>query len=151
MANKYYWELRYGKFPEPVKSLMIPPASAENVKKRWDNGQPIHTSNGSVQASEIKSFEPTDKLFTTHPLLEEVARAFNEPMINEDGEVKSRWVKKNVTQDKWNRFFSVSPGYKLLGESFGMMTIAFRVPVHLIDVNKTTPCTLEEVNRLTKL
>lgn len=146
--SEYYWELKYGSYKD-LKSVMIPPASVDQVKHRWDGGEPIHlTGRASIPANQIREFEITDKLFTTQPLLESVAQAFNEPIVNEDGSVAARWVKKTVTQDKWNRMLSNIPGYRALDGDNGMMTIAFKLAIHDIDPTKTPYCTEEEVRQL---
>lgn len=151
--GQYYWELV--QFDGTVTP--IPPTAVKMVKRRWDNGDPIHTSAGSVPASTIKSFRQTDKLFNSQPLIEDVARAFNEPIIEkrvgangiEEEVVIVRWVKKNVTQDRYNRYYSNIPGYKSLGEENGMVVMAFRQPIHQINHELQQECTESEVEKLT--
>lgn len=150
---EYYWELTYRDPTDfkTIRKVQIPPASAPNIRKRWDNGEPIHLNTGSIPANQIVGFEKTSKMFSTQRLLDEVAQAFNEPQYNaDDGSMIVRWVKKEVTQDQWNRHFSPIGAYKYLGEGSGMTTIAFRLPVHIIDTTKVEYCTEEEIKRLEK-
>lgn len=142
---EYYWEL----IQHDGTRIEIPPEAVATVKRRWDKGEPIHTSTGSIPANQIKKFQQTDKAFTTTPLLEAAAQAFGEPMFKEDGSVKARWVKKNVTQDRWNRHFAALPSYRQLGEFNGMVTIAFVLPIHQIDATSLSYCTDEEIRSLT--
>lgn len=147
---EYYWELVYRdpKDFKQVRTVQIPPASVPSVRKHWDNGEPVHLNTGSIGANQIISFEKTNKPFGNQKLLDEVAQAFNEPQYNQDGTIIVRWVRKEVTQDQWNRHFSPIGAYKYLGEGSGMTTIAFRLPVHSIDTTKVQYCTEAEVTAL---
>src|ERR1035438_4291585 len=111
---EYYWEL----LQFDGTRVMIPPSAVELVKRRWDSGQPIHMNTGSIPANQIKSFTQTNEPFGQAKLLEDVAQAFKEPMETLDGSIESRWVKKNVTQAKWDKHYS-HIGYKRLGDSNG--------------------------------
>lgn len=144
----YYWELRYGDWKD-LKRIIIPPSAVDTVKRRWDNGEPIHTTTGSIPANQIKEFEITDKLFNPQPLIEDVARVFNEPVLTEDGSVVARWVKRPVTRQKWEKYYSISQGYRYLDDQNGMVMMAFSLPVHQIDLHNTTYCSQEELIRLT--
>lgn len=130
---------------------MIPPDKVQVVKKRWDNGDPIHLTTGSIPADRIKSFRISGTPFTATPLLEAAAQAFNEPILNEDGSIVCRWVKRNIPSDKWNRHFSSIPAYKRLGDSGGMVVMAYKLPIHEVDVHTTSYCTDDEVVRLTRI
>jgi hypothetical protein len=145
---QFFWEL----IQKDGTVIEIPPEAVETVKRRWDSGQVIHTNyQGSIPPNQIAAFRPTEKVANQQPILEEVARAFNEPVIEErDGEevVKARWVKKRVTQQKWDKYYSPHQSYKKLNEDMGMITIAFRLPVHLIDLQNVQYCTDEEVSKL---
>lgn len=164
---EFYWQLKYGPRDE-LKTLYIPPAQVANVQRKWDNGQPIHTTTGSIPPSQIKEFSPSDKPFGSQALLEAGARAFHEPIYKtlpekqrfrtQAGEtieipyevIEGKWVKQVTTTDKWGRYYSAIPAYRLLEESGGMAIMAFKLATHDIDPTKTPECTAEEVKRLTR-
>ena len=143
----YYWDLtlRDGTVVE------IPPAGVDVVKRRMASGQTINTKTMSIPPNEIKSFRQTERIHTEQPLLEAAAAAFDSPVYNEDGDIKVRWVKKSVPADRYNRFYSASPGYRKLGNDNGMVVVAFRLPVHQIDINKVSYCSDDEIRQLTTL
>jgi hypothetical protein len=127
----------------------IRPSDVATVKRRMDNGQPIHTTNRSIPASQIASFTKSDKPTDQQLLLEGAARAFNEPLL-EDGAVVCKWVCKPVTQQEFNRSYAQFPAYHFLSEMDGMVDVAFRVPVHQIDYHKVRECNVDEIARLTR-
>lgn len=143
-----FWEL----IQKDGTIIEIPPEAVATVKRRWEAGLPIHTKyQGSIPPSQIAAFRPTGKPANAQPLLEEVARAFNEPVIEEreNGEtvVIVKWVKKRVPQQRWEKYYSPS-GYKRLGDEMGMVTIAWRQPVHLIDPQQVEYCSEQEIQQL---
>jgi len=149
-VSEFYWEL----IQRDGTVIEMPPEAVAVVKRRWEAGQPIHTKHqGSIPPAQIVAFRPTDKLATQTPLLEEVAQAFNEPVVEvrENGEtvVIVRWVKKRVTQNRWEKFYSPS-NYKRLGEEAGMVTIAWRQPIHQINSLEVQYCTEDEIRQLEK-
>lgn len=141
---EYYWEII--RRDEPP--ILIPPDAVDTVKKRWDAGQPIHTTSGSVPHHQILDFRISTTRYTTQPLLEEVSQAFNEPMV-EDGNVAYKWVKKLVPGRMYQKHYSAIPAYRKLSEQSGMVWIAFKQPVHQIDSMQVDVCTEVEVSHLT--
>jgi hypothetical protein len=113
-------------------------------------GQPINLKTMSIPANQIKSFRISERPFTDTLLIEEAAGVFGEPLHNPDGSMVCRWVKKGVTQDRWNKYYSPNVAYKKLGEENSMVIIAFRLPVHEINQLNTPYCTEQEVNRINK-
>lgn len=144
MIPEYYWEL----ITRDGSRFEVPPSAVPVVKRRMDNHDPINFKTASVPYAQIEHFRITDKVYTDQPLLDSVAQAFKEEQISETGDMQVRWVKKTVTQDKWNKYYSANPAYRLLAEEGGMSQIAFRVPVHQIDQQLTPYCTEEEVSKL---
>lgn len=142
----YYWEL----IQHDGTRIEIPPELVDVVKRRMTDNLPINTKTMSIPAHQIKTFRITEKPYGTSFLLEEVAHAFNEQIENSDGSMVSRWVKKGVTQDKWNRYYSPNVAYKKLGEEGAMVIVAFFLPIHLIDANLVQYCTDEEVNKINR-
>lgn len=137
---EYYWEL----ITKDDSHYDIPPQAVEVVKRRMDNHDPINLSTASIPYSEIKNFRITSRQYG-QPLLEAAARAFNEPMLNEDGSMVVRWVKKTVPQREYAKHYSHVPSYRSLDSDGNMVTIAFRLAIHEIDVNKVTYCTDDEL------
>lgn len=165
----YYWKLVYGAYDD-LKTIMVPPepknaqglTPIQVVKKRWENNQPVHTSQASISPHEIREFSPTDTLYTDQVLLEAGARAFREPLQTNMGSVRtmhnatvqykgvaSKWVKQITTKDKWERYYSRIDSYHKLYDD-GMVTMAFRKAVHDIDPMITPECSENEVYMLTK-
>jgi hypothetical protein len=166
----YYWKLTYGSYDD-LKTIFIPPepknmeglTPIQVVQRRWDSGQPIHTSNGSIAASMVREFVPTDKPYSDQALLEAGAKAFKEAIVTDMGSIKTRsgvevkyegiagkWVKQVTTQQQWERYYSRIDSYHKLYNESGMVTMAFRKATHDIDVMLTPECTDKEVELLTK-
>lgn len=141
----FYWEL----IQHDGTRLEIPPNGVDVIKRRMEQGQVIHTAHsGSIPANQIKTFRPTEKPFTDMALLESASQAFNEPVYTEDG-ILARWVKKQVPQSKWDKYYAPT-GYRKLHDMNGMVTVAFRLPVHQINQLVTPYCSSDEVKMLTK-
>lgn len=142
----YYWEI----IQHDGTRTEIPPESVEVVKRRWNNHEPIHTTDESIPASQIKTFRKTAKPFNAQPLLDAAAQAFDEPVLNPNGSIVYKWVKKPVAQNEYAKHFSHLPAYRKLANDSGLVVVAFKLPVHAIDVNKVENCTDEEVLQLNK-
>lgn len=143
MGN-YYWRITEFDGTETD----IPPTAVEQVKRRWDNGQAIHTSNASIPANQIKSFRPTDKVEGQQLLLEEASRAFREPLFNTDGSAAARWVKRRVPLQLYNRRYSGIPAYHTLESDGSMVTMGFRVMVEYFNPETMDYCDANEISRL---
>lgn len=143
--SEFYWELK----TYDGQSLEIKPAAVDVVRRRLEAGEPINTTTTTIPAKQVQSFKQTDKRYITQSLLDSAAQAFKEPQITTAGEVTAKWVKKLVTNDKYNRFYSANPAYRKLGDVNGMTEIAFTLPTHLIDVNNVSYLTAEEEHMLT--
>ena len=143
---EYYWLLTQHDGTETE----IPPQAVAHVKRKMASNQPINLKTATIPINQIKSFRITERPFSDVHLLEEAAGAFGEQMLNEDGSMVIRWVKKAVPQDKWNKLYSANIAYKKLGEENSMVIVAFKVPVHLINQSITTYCTDDEVNILNR-
>ena len=141
---RYYWEI----LERDGTITKIPPDSVTVVQRRWTEGLPIHTETRSIPANQIQSFHVTADIYGGVPMLEAASQAFSEPMITDDGSVKWRWVKQVVTSNKWGKYYSLSPGYKLLRSDGGIVEMAFKKAIHDIDVNKTPYLTDEEVKAI---
>lgn len=141
----FYWEL----ITKDDSVYEIPPQAVDVVKKRMNNHDPINLSSATIPFSEIKAFRASEKPFTTTPLLEAASQAFNEPMLNDDGSIVGKWVKKTVPNRLYTKHHAHVPSYKFLNNDGGMTEIAFFLPVH--EINHTlTECTESEVRQLTR-
>jgi hypothetical protein len=139
-----YWEL----IDREGNRLEIPPEAVEIVKKRWNNGDPVHTSEGSMSAKDIRYFRPTSKRYGAQPLLEAAAQAFGEPVINEDGSTAVKWVKKDVPHREFARYYSNIPAYRKIASDGSMVTVAFRLPVHEINPELVEYCNQDDLQYL---
>lgn len=142
--GEYYWEI----ITREGDKITIPPSGVEIVKRRWDAGQPIHTTHRTISAGQIKSFEKTSRL--TRPnqlLLEGASQAFNEPLINEDGSIQAKWVKRRITPQEWEKYYAPS-GYRRLADDEGMVVIAFKLAIHDIDSERVDYCSPQEIRKL---
>lgn len=145
-TDTHTWEL----ILKDGRVIDIPPQAVDTVRKRRDAKQPIHLKHEDINYYDIQEFRRTGKLWGQQLLAEEAAQAFGEAIINEDESIKTRWVKKQVSQQQWHKHYSAIPSYKLLSNEDGLTTIAFRLPVHLVDTSKTPYCNPSEVNTLTQ-
>ena len=145
MDENLYWKLEL----KDGSSLMVPPSGVAIVKRKMLAKEPIPTRSRIIPFSEIKDFQRTSQQQTQQKLLEDASRAFNEPVITENG-VKSRWVKKDVTSGEYERYYGKSSMYHYLASNDGLVTIAFVLPVHQIDFNRLSYCTPDEEKKLEK-
>lgn len=135
--TEYYWEI----VKKDGTKVDIPPQAVEVVKRRWNEGQPIHTTSESIPANQIKDFRKTSRPHG-QPLLEAAAQAFKEPLINPDGSLAVTWVKVVVSPHEYQTYYSKLPAYKKLGKDM----VAFRKPIH--EITNEAYCTEEEIRRL---
>lgn len=139
----YYWDLTL----KDGRVIPIPPRGVPVVKRRMEQREPINTTTMSIPFSEIKGFEQTSRRFTDLPLLEQAAIAFGEPVYSEDGAIKVQWVKKQVTQSEYNKYYSKG-NYQKLGNEDNMVVVAFLLPVHKINLHKVQYCTPVDIQSL---
>lgn len=149
-VEEYVWLLT----TKDGREVKIPPTAVDAVRRKITAREAIATTTATIPFSEVKSFYKTAEKMVTVPLLEEAARAFNEPVVTEleDGSraVKARWVKKQVTNDEWARYYSKGSYRRLEDGDAGLVWIAFVLPAHQIDSSKHSYCTPDEIRLLTK-
>lgn len=146
-SEDFYWDLTL----KDGQVIPIPPAGVGVVRRKMELKEPISTSNGVIPFSEIKSYNKTSRRKIDVPLLEEAAAAFGEPLYNDEGDMKARWVKKEVTVQEYGSFYGKSPGYRRLeADGNGMVWVAWAQPVHRIDTSRMSYCTEDEIIKLTK-
>lgn len=142
--NDYYWEI-IRKDEPPV---YIPPDKVEQVNKLWKAKEPIPTTNETVQPYTIIAFRISAKRYFRTPLLEEAAQAFNSPVLTDEG-IQARWVKRLVPRRMYDKHYGSIPGYHMLSEQNGLVFVAYRLPVHLINLGEVEYCSQHEIERLT--
>lgn len=134
--SEYYWALTL----KDKTSIDIPPAMVPVVKRKITNRESINMRTRAVLYAEIESFVKTSKVYTEQALVEAASQAFREPLINEDGSIQAKWVKRSVTASDAARM----PHYKRLPDEDGMIVVAYRLPTHQIGV-ECTPLTESEI------
>lgn len=139
-----YWNL----ILKDGRVIQIPPQGVPVVKRKMAAKDPIHTRSEVIPFSEIKGFEKSSKQRQDTKLLEDTARAFKEPVITSEGDVKARWVKKEVTRGEYDKYHAKSVMYKYLDGNEGMVTVAMCLPVHMIDYSYMQDCTSQEERKL---
>lgn len=140
----YYWQLTL----KDGTTVDIPPKSVEAVQALIKAGKPIHTKSAVIPANFVSIFRQTSNPYGNTKLIDDVARVFNEQELNEDGSIVSRWVKKEVTHEQYQRYYSQILGYKKLEDKDNMAVVAFMLPIHTIDLAKVSYCTPYEEESL---
>lgn len=111
----------------------------------------ITTPTRSIVIKDVRDFRLSDELYTDQKLLEDANTAVNQPTLTESGAIKARWVKKSVPARRWYSFFRFNPVYKLLDEAHDSVTLAFVLPVHLIDHNRVQELSPNDEIQLSKI
>lgn len=140
--NEFYWEL----VQFDGTTLDVPPDLVAQVKSRMEQKLVINTSSMVIPANQVKYFRKTSKPFNPQPLLEDVSRAFKTPLLNEDGSIQYKWIKRLLTSREWAKLGS--PAYRRLPDENGMVVVAFKQPTHQIDLQKTIELTEDEISKL---
>ena len=129
--------------------IKIKPDNVANVQHKIDNKLDVKMMTRTVIYKNIKDFVESAETYTDHKLLEaEAFSAFGEPKITKDG-IATRWVKKNVPRREWTKYYSVSPGYRMLEDNDNYITIAFLLPLHEIDTKRVEMVTGMQLAKLT--
>lgn len=140
----YYWEL----VTKDDSRYEIPPEVVPVVQRRIGNKDPINLSTASIPYGDIKHFRITDKPFGEQLVLEAAARAFNQPIINDDGSIVCRWVKKSVPHQLYGKHYAHLQGYHHLSDDGNMVVIAFKVAAHDVSPDRVAYCTVDEIREL---
>lgn len=148
MNQDLYWhiELYSGEIikvkPDPAKIKYI----QEMIAKQEGS---ITTPTRSIIIKDIRDFRVSDEHFTDQKLLEASAQAFRDPEYTDVG-VKCRMVKKSVSKQKWENYYSRIPSYHLLGDSESFVMVAFTLPTYLIDHQRVQELTQDEERSLAR-
>lgn len=144
----FYWNLTL----KDGRVIPIPPKGVAIVQRKMAAREPIITNESTIPFSEIRGFDKSSRRLAQQSLLpEEVAQAFDEPIITKDKNglemVKARWVKKQVTTHEYAKQYAKN--YRRLGDTDGgMVWVAFVMPVHKIDTRRLTYCTTDDIKTL---
>lgn len=152
----YYWYITK-KDGERIR-VRPNPESIALIKKRLSDGSGhIVTKHQTINVYDVKEFAESDepvvevkRLVGSGELLEEAARAFDEPLLNEAGDVISRAVKRQVTRKRWDSYFSKFPNYRVLEEGDSHVTMGYWLPAHHIDLHIHQVCNSDEIRLLTR-
>jgi hypothetical protein len=136
-----YWQLELWSGDK----IPVNPQNAEKIQDIITKGGFIKTPNMTINVKDIKSFNKTERPYIDQKLIGDAARAFNDPVLTEDGSVKSKWVSKNVTSLSWEKFYSRG-SYRLLENNGQAVAVAFKLPIHLI-TDRVTELTDQEIER----
>lgn len=148
---QYFWEI----VKRDGSTVEVVPSAVEVVRRRWDAGEPIHFPDMTIPAHQIVDFRRTSKPYGT-PLLDAAAQAFKEPKYFDvktslgytEEVLEARWVKKPVTNREYHKTYKHIPGYRRIDDEPGMTVIAFKLPVHEIELQKVNYCTDDEIKVL---
>lgn len=146
MNQDLYWhiELYSGEIikvkPDPAKIKFI----QEMIAKQEGS---ITTPTRSIIIKDIRDFRVSDERYANQKLMEASAPAFREPEYTKNG-IKCRLVKKSVSKQKWENYYSRIPSYHLLGDSESFVMIAFTLPTYLIDHQRVQELTQDEERSL---
>jgi hypothetical protein len=140
----YYWNLEL----DDGRVIPIPPKGVDKVRRWFNAKEPIALRDESIPFAQVTGFSKSSRRFTDVKLIEDTARAFNEPVVTEEGAVKARWVKKHVTRKEYDKYYAKSIMYKYLTDTEGMVAVAILLPVHMIDPQVHENCTPEEAKKL---
>lgn len=144
--DDFYWELVL----KDGRTIPVRPNLVQRVRQKWDNREVLHFRAESVRPEDIKDFRRTSRPYSDQQLLEAASQAFKQPIINDDGSIASRWVKKLVTPQEYRNQYAGLASYRKLPDQDGMVVVAFCQPTHLIGGQQLAYCTDEEVSMLTK-
>lgn len=142
--SDFYWQLTL----KDGTVFDVPPTAVSVIQKRIKNREPINLKSRTVLYAEIQHFQKSERRFSSQRLLDSAAQAFREPLINEDESIVSRWVKKEVSNDRWQKYYAPQ-GYKRLSGDSERTVIAFRLPVHQIDTAELSYCSDDDIKTLT--
>lgn len=113
----------------------------------------VTTPTRSIIIKDVRDFRLSDEVYVdeNQKLLEGTAQAFDEPVYLKDGSVVARWMKKSVPKRRWDTHYRFITGYKFLGENDNYVSIAFRVPIHLINYSAVSELSGSELIQLDAL
>lgn len=142
-----YWKLLMWDGEE----VKVKPENVEFIQAKLDQGEGfIKTPNRSIAVKNIKDFIESDEIYTDQKLLESSAQAFGEAIYNDDGSIIFRWVKKSVPKRQYYKYYAPTPGYRRLSEEENYVTVMWKQPVHLIDLQNMSELTPEDEQNLAK-
>ena len=134
-------DIKHHEFPVPfymTRELIMRCATTEVMSK---SGKKLMMY--VVPISELSTELPKEG---KEELLENSARAFNEPIYNDDGSIRVKWVKRTITNREHKQL--KTGAYKRLSQENNHVTIAWRQPIHLINNNTMEELTSAEESSL---
>ena len=129
---EHYWHLVTWK-DEIIK---VRPENVKLIQDKLNTAEGyITTPTRSISVKDIKDFIESDEIYTDQKLIEEGSKAFGIPVIDENGSIVVRHVKKSVPRREYIRFYSHNAAYRKLEENDNHVVIVWRQPVHMINSN----------------
>lgn len=144
MDKNFFWLLTL----KDGSTINIKPELVSIINTKIANRQDIVTPTRTIMSGEVMSFKMTDKLYSKQQLLDSVSQMFNTPVDSPEGGVYFRWIKRAVPNERWARHYSHLPAYKRLQDDGSMITMAYKMPVHQVDVLSVSYCTDDEILKL---
>ena len=142
----YWWELE-------LKDGSVIPVKPDRVawlRSKRTNKEIIQTKTRDVNPFDIVDFRMTSRPYQDNKLIAAAAQAFNEPVITDNGAIRSTWVKRQVTHREYTKHYSGISAYHRLYETDGLITVAFCLPWHAVDPAKVDYCTEDEIKTIAK-
>lgn len=140
----YYYDLSL----RDGRVIPVAPKVVDAVQKLIDAQHPIPSPAGSIPVEDVTEFKKTNRRYTDFRIQEDAARALKETLLNHEGDVKARWVKKEVGRSEYDKYYAKSHAYRHLYDTSDGVMVAFTVPAHLVDTEKVRYCTDEEEQNL---
>lgn len=130
------------------ETIRVKPSNVHVIQKKVASAEgAINTRERSIMVKNIKDFRETSEVYSDQQLLEAGARAFKEPLIEDDA-VMMVWVKKTVTHRDYSKYYSHHSAYRKISETDGRVTIMWRQPTHLVDWERMQELTPDEERNL---
>jgi hypothetical protein len=147
---KYYWHIETWD-KEIIKVKPDPQADIDYIQQLISKGEgAVLTPTRSISVKNIKDFRLSDEPYVNQKLLETNNALLGRPTYTKEGSVIARWVKKQVPARRWQSFYSANPAYHLLSSDNSLVTMAFLLPIHLIDHSKVEELSDDEEYKLSK-
>lgn len=146
-----YWQLTL----RDGDKLLVKPDLVAEVRRRLETRELLHTPTRTIPHNEVKDFSETDKPYIDKKrqlqegLVEDAARAFNEPLLMKEV-VIAKWVKKLVTKQSWDKHYRAIPAYRMLQDDGSRVWVAFKCPIHQINRQTVYEMTPDEIKALGK-
>lgn len=147
---EHYWHLET--WEKEIIRVKPDPTNIQYIQNLIAKGEgAIVTPTRTITIKSVKDFRLSDEVYADQKSLEDGSQAFKDPIIHKDGSVACRYVKKSVPQRMWDKYYKFHTAYRMLEMNDNRVTIAFIVPVELIDRERVQELSPEDERRLSKI